>query len=347
MSRRLTSIAILLALAALALGAGQGPGRPDTIGPPRPLIVHEWGTFTSLAGQDGRAVDWLPLDRQSDLPCFVHRFRFNVKSQLPAKIRMETPVLYFYAPNETTVNVNVRFHQGAVTEWFPPAAVTPASLDGSALRRPGFASGITWSDVKISPNAAADFPAERDASHYYAARHTDASPLRSGGQREKFLFYRGVGGFEPPIRATVAADGRVMVEHPDGEPVGDAIVFENSGGMIAWQLLRGTGSRLVFDPPAGDGEIPPPHAALERILVDRGLYPKEARAMIETWRDSWFDEGKRLFYIVSRNTIDSILPLEIAPNPSEIVRVFVGRIELEKPGRATTVQRGPLSGCPR
>ena len=341
MSRR-TTIVILLALTTLAAAYA-----PSATRAAQPLIVHEWGTFTSLAGPDGRAVDWLPLDGQSDLPCFVHRFPFNVKAQLPAKIRMETPVLYFYAPNETTVDVNVRFHQGVVTEWFPAAAVTPANVDGRALRSPGFSSGITWTDVKISPNAAADFPAERGASHYYAARRTDGSPLKSSGQREKFLFYRGIGGFEPPIRAAAASGGGVAVENPDGEPVGDAIVFENAGGMIAWQLLRGTGSRLVFDPLTGDGEIPPPHAELERMLIDRGLYAKEARAMIETWRDSWFDEGKRLFYIVPRNTIDSILPLEIAPAPSEIVRVFVGRIELEKPRRTTTVQRAPLSGCPR
>jgi hypothetical protein len=341
MSHR-TTIGILLALTTLVAAHA-----PATTRAAQPLIVHEWGTFTSLAGRDGRAVDWLPLDRQSDLPCFVHRLRFNVKSQLPAKIRMETPVLYFYAPNETTVNVNVRFHQGAVTEWFPSAAVTPASVDGSALRRPGFSSGITWSDVKIAPNAATDFPTERDASHYYAARRTDASPLQSSRQREKFLFYRGIGGFEPPITATLAAGGRVMVENRDGEPVGDAIVFENAGGMIAWQLLRGSGRQLVFDPLAGDGEIPPPHAELEQILIAHGLYAKEARAMIETWRDSWFDEGKRLFYIVSRKTIDSILPLEITPAPSEIVRVFVGRIELERRSSATTVLRDALSGCPR
>ena len=25
------------------------------------LTVHEWGTFTAIAGKDGRAVKWLPL----------------------------------------------------------------------------------------------------------------------------------------------------------------------------------------------------------------------------------------------------------------------------------------------
>jgi hypothetical protein len=61
-----------------------------------------------------------------------------------------------------------------------------------------------------------------------------------------------------------------------------------------------------------------------------GLFPREAKAMVETWRDSWFGEGTRLFYIVSRNAIDSILPLEIDPIPVDVVRVFVGRLELRK-----------------
>ena len=39
------------------------------------LTVHEWGTFTSIAGEDGRAIEWLALDGPTDLPCFVERAR--------------------------------------------------------------------------------------------------------------------------------------------------------------------------------------------------------------------------------------------------------------------------------
>ena len=70
---------------------------------------------------------------------------------------------------------------------------------------------------------------------------------------------------------------------------------------------------------------------LERVLIDHGLYQKEARAMIETWRDSWFEEGTRLFYIVPRQTIDSVLTLNIQPTPSKTARVFVARMELITP----------------
>jgi hypothetical protein len=66
MHRYLTTTAIVLALS--ALGAAQAPTRPGTA---QPLTVHEWGTFTSVAGQDGSAVEWLPLSGPPDLPCFV------------------------------------------------------------------------------------------------------------------------------------------------------------------------------------------------------------------------------------------------------------------------------------
>ena len=62
--------------------------------------------------------------------------------------------------------------------------------------------------------------------------------------------------------------------------------------------------------------------------------------MIETWRDSWFEEGARLIYIVPSRTVDEVLPLEISPPPAQITRVFVGRIELITPATLSAVQQG-------
>ena len=321
MTRRLTSIAILLTFIAIVATRALATNTES-------LIVHEWGTFTSIAGADGRAIEWLPLERPPDLPCFVNTLRLNLKGGLPSKVRMETPVLYFYAPHDVTVNVNVQFHRGVVTEWFPRAAVTPSSVDAPTLRRPDFSSSISWRGVKISPDASNDFFVDGSGSHYYVARQTDASPLQVGSQRERFLFYRGVGDFDPPIAATFDDDGRVSVESADGERADDAIVFRNDGGA---------------------SDVPPPEVELAQMLVVHGLYSREAQAMIDTWRDTWFGEGTRLFYIVPRAAIDAILPLQIDPNPTEIVRVFVGRIELEGKRKASAVQRPAVTaaGCRR
>ncbi len=125
---------------------------------------------------------------------------------------METPVIYFYAPQQMTVDVSVRFPAGLVTEWFPRADVTPAAQVTSAtLKTPGFASSATWSNVTITPRAAGSFPTEPRSSHYYAARGTDAAPLRVGTQTEKFLFYRGVARVTLPVSAIVAPDGTATV----------------------------------------------------------------------------------------------------------------------------------------
>ena len=68
-----------------------------------------------------------------------------------------------------------------------------------------------------------------------------------------------------------------------------------------------------------------------KILTQQGLYEKEAAAMIETWKDSWFEEGLRAFYIVPRKRTDELLPIRISPKPAELVRVLVGRVEIVTP----------------
>ena len=36
-----------------------------------PVVAHEWGTFTTVADEQGNPTEWLPLSGQSDLPCLV------------------------------------------------------------------------------------------------------------------------------------------------------------------------------------------------------------------------------------------------------------------------------------
>jgi hypothetical protein len=152
--------------------------------------------------------------------------------------------------------------------------------------------------------------------------------VQVGAQREKFLFYRGITNFEPPLLARIALDGTVHVKAAPGETAGDLVLFENRGGSSGHVLQSAQGRSATLQPARLGGSPASTAAELERLLVARGLYPREARAMVDTWRDSWFEEGTRLFYIVSPRTVDAMLPLEITPAPSAVVRVFVGRIEL-------------------
>lgn len=295
---------------------------------PRPVTVHEWGTFTSIAGKNGRAVPWQPLGGPADLPGFVRRSNDVGKGPLTATVRMETPVLYFYSAQEASVDVSVGFRQGLITEYFPRAIVSPGGLRSGGPFASGAAHTITWSDVRIQPRALPEFPVEPTPNHYYAARETDASPVQVAHDRERFLFYRGVGSFELPLKAVVGDNGRVGVTNTGSEAIPAVMLFENRRGRISWQLHRGLTGQVELARPTAGGDVASMRRKLERVLVEEGLFEKEAIAMVETWSDSWFEEGTRLFYVVPRRAVDSVLPLAIRPAAADIVRVFVGRLEL-------------------
>ena len=314
MTRRLLPVCALLPFATALFASGAVTSDQDPVG----LTVHEWGTFTAVAGEDGRPVQWFALSGPSDLPCFVKRATgIPDKSRLWATVRMETPVLYFYAPAATKVDVNVRFPLGLMTEYFPPADVRGGS--------------ISWPDVRVAPGAAAEFPVEEGTSHYYLARNTTAAPLRVGSDSERFLFYRGVGTFPLPIAATLDASGNLIVTSQTGPQIGTVVLFENHRGATGYRVVDLDAKTTTIRRPVAGAPVSSLTSELERLLTDHGLFPNEAAAMVATWRESWFEEGTRLLYVMPSQAVDGILPLRIEPRPSSIVRVFVGRLEVITP----------------
>ncbi len=322
------------------------------------LVVHEWGTFTSVAGADGSAIQWDALGCKSDLPSFVSDFGYRgFKWRLQGTVRMETPVLYFYSARALEANVKVSFPQGLITEWYPRADYQAfqkspngamrrlsANLNGIDTSLRTVTGAIEWQNIQIQPDASLVLPFESAPSRYYAARATDAAPLSVGGQNEKFLFYRGVGQIAVPLSARVSADGKITVENHLSKAVPTVILFENRQGRIGYRNAGALQDTVTLDPPSLDASFAPLRYDLEAALVQQGLYPKEAEAMLETWRDSWFEEGSRLIYLVPSETIDTVLPLEIEPAPSKITRVFVGRIELITPATRQTVEEALAKG---
>jgi hypothetical protein len=329
------------------------------------LVVHEWGTFTSIADKNGLAVQWRPLNGPSDLPGFVYNLnKLDENAGLrhgsqcfkcdSATIRMETPVIYFYADRETEVSVNVWFAKGKLTEWYPQARNVYTGDTGGS---------IDWGRFTVLPFAQESLPVESGASHYYAARETDAALVRmcipkeqrakapitpmieqaataklldqeqlnaKQQQYEKFLFYRGLGTFDLPLAAT--CDGaKVRMRKTGPEKLTRLIVFENHAGKIGYRVQNSLTGEVVLQRPVLDQTMDSLERELQAMLVAEGLYEKEAWAMINTWRDSWFEEGLRVFYIVPRKTIDAVLQLRIEPQPTELARVLVGRMELITP----------------
>lgn len=320
---------------------------PDLTAPD--LTAHEWGTFTAIAGKNGRAVEWLPLGvprfpPSIDLPQFVeHLNGINFKLGLRGTIRMETPVLYFYSPRDLTVSAKVSFAKGLITEWYPHAdRVQPTVATDSNLSRLSVDGSIEWNRVAVSSSLAGEFPREAQPNRYYAARETGSSPLRvhagTEEQQEKFLFYRGVSASPLPISVRVTGDGKLVVESLGEEEIPNAILFERRGERVGYRVIGALTDAATVDPPLLNGSVESLCADLEEMLVGQGLYRDEAHAMIETWKNSWFEEGSRLIYIVPSGFIDRVLPLTIDPAPGQIVRVFVGRLEIVTPATATAVR---------
>src|SRR5437868_4888016 len=180
--------------------------------------------------------------------------------------------------------------------------------------------------------------------HGYAARETDAAPVQVCGsngkaaEQEKFLFYRGAGSFDLPLSAKLNSQ-QIELKNTSKDPISSLIVFENRDGKIGYRVVANFSGETTTERPALDKNIDSVIRDLKQTLISFGLYEKEAEAMIKTWRNSWFEEGLRVFYVLPRKTTDEVLPLAINPNPTQLVRVLVGRTELITPEMEKAVRK--------
>jgi hypothetical protein len=348
--------AVFACTAAVFLGAAPGEAGPAAA--PARLVVHEWGTFTRFSGSDGVPVGFHPDN--TDLPGFIYYQEGDPNSKADRLARdgtvsMETPVMYFYADKEARASIQVDFPKGWITEWYPFAA-TPPAHNGRQSKARG--QSMRW-DVKLITDESAPLPREKGASHYYQARQTDAAlvqaevkvpedqrdPALRGGvvvEREKFLFYRGVGSFAPPVAVRALGAGRVRLTNTAGVRVGGLMLVGVHGGKVGFSTPENLGAGADALTTLPDAHETPAGAADVMVtnLTAAGLYEKEARAMVKTWESAWFgEEGDRLLYLEPRTRADELLPLTVEPKPTELVRVLVGRHDFLTPEQETNADR--------
>ncbi len=352
-----------------ALLCAAGVGLSGNLGAAPNYVAHEWGTFTSVQGADGVQLSWNPLVT-SDLPDFVHNWpksgRTNIdlarvalvsKATAMSLQRMETPVIYFYADADLTLNVQVKFPQGTMTEWYPQANfAVPASAEDVFGPK-----SLRWDSVQVSASVPAPASGQvrvgdqvpriaTKPSHYYAARETEADILRVNGETEKFLFYRGVGNFRAPLTVTQSAAGGVelKLQNRGAEELRDFYVYEVRGDEARFvkvdRLAAGAGAGVSLDQAVAFAPVTAVRGrlgeALAASLVEAGLYAAEARAMVRTWDDSWFGErGLRVLYLLPEAWTDRTLPLSLEPKAAQVKRVMVGRAELITPSMQSDLQR--------
>lgn len=160
----------VLTIGSLAVGRlafAKGPDLPTTNTPVNTasdegtFIVHEWGTFTSFSGSDGVFLDFRPLAAEhSDLPGFVRDrasgYPAFSKSRLWGRVRMETPVTYFYTDRVRAVDVRVDFPQGLLTEFYPPVRRMLPAFDPKVAFSTGEPIGnssLDWGRINLIPES--------------------------------------------------------------------------------------------------------------------------------------------------------------------------------------------------
>ena len=112
--------------------------------------LHEWGTFTTVSGSDGKLLCGLQREEEA-LPIFVHSHFGMENGQFPSPteynrilrehgtigfvnlgqkglgrrpvsgvtVKMETPVIYFHSDTGFKARVKVGFNGGTISQWYP------------------------------------------------------------------------------------------------------------------------------------------------------------------------------------------------------------------------------------
>lgn len=373
----------LLGLALLVLGfAGCSVPAEDAS---KKLVVHEWGTFTSLQDEKGNAIGGINTDDEP-VPKFIHRLRDLVipPTELPPSffkgvpqshpdvtLRLETPVIYFYPPKTGTdplkADVRVSFRGGWLTEYYPDAQVEAPGLESGKfdfghLTREQTGS-LTWKGLSIG----GDHPGPPTTDQVWASpRQVQAASIsNSKGESEKFLFYRGVGQIDAPLRLARENDLVTISSQLDPSLLSAAtqqiknlwLVHVHSDGTAAFRALEPISithdATVAARVTANFREEEFSNANLDRLstsmrtaLVGQGLFDDEALALIRTWERAYFKSpGLRFFFLVPPVWTDHYLPLQVS-TAAEVKRVMIGRIELVTPQQRKLLQRiaaGPAS----
>jgi hypothetical protein len=278
-------------------------------------------------------------------------------------VKMETPVIYFHSEEAFDVSVKVGFNGGTISQWYPdrtggetlPVPPPPADpkkplpiADWTLDFSKPWQGSIEWKGRVLSPaeSKEAILFKPTESLHWMRPRVPEANVIRTTkGETEGFLFYRGVGAFDPGLTTTVSSDDTLHLLNRTGGDIPFAMVFERVGGLTRWKTMKdGLNAGATAEVPTSGfseavpdfevGLVEPVYREMVAGLTATGLLQSEARAMVETWWSSYFaQDGLRVFWVVPTAKTEAILPLEVSPKPEKSVRVIVGRSEVIRPAK--------------
>lgn len=323
-----------------------------------PDFVHPFGVVLSDLFQPAPIIPVVPFPNPpscQNMKICMDFVRGNVITQ-----KMETPVLYFYTDVTRQVQVNVRFPEGVITETFPaPVATSPRAPEIPAALAPNgnpsdaplmkLANGNTTFNVQVVPEIYGKLQFVDPSNIYSHARNVASNLVYSGSNAtrrevEKFIFYRGLGRFQPKIQIT-SVGNELQIATPRGfEPQAAFLVDVDENGhsqMIDLGALSATKVKVVsaaLIAKLQNHRQPTTLAIMDKessrrvmieSLVASGLYEDEAVAMLNTWEHGYLrTPGLRLLYTLPRHEVEQVLPLTVTPAPEQLNRVFIGRIEV-------------------
>ncbi len=373
---RIATVTCLTLLLALVASLGSPPSNEAPASTSKnPFIIHEWGTFLSVQGSDGVTLGGM-VDSDEPLPSFVEERSISAWKRSMFRQKGETPVTYFYTDRPMDVQVRVDMPKGILTHWYPPVCRFGPNPTAKAATAPT-SSYLDWCTVHLHP-ATQSFAktVETNGNGKLAlslqkvgldqpwrfARETDSAIVRVESHdtkgnvvshMEKFLFYRGVGTFPMPLEAKSRDDDKtglhlILNNHQNLSLHGMyAVQVENNlirfaalpdlAGNSSGKLDMGSIPSAPLPLSEGVAEV---KSAVAATLMAAGLYPKEAQAMVNNWERSYFrTEGLRILYVVPRETVDGVLPIQFRPKPDKLVRVMLGRVELLTPQRENQIEK--------
>jgi len=198
-----------------------------------------------LQDEDGNAIGGINGDDEP-VPEFVHRIsRFLILSPratapilyqgAPAchpdvTMRLETPVVYFHPKGNArlplTLDLEFGFRGGWLSEYYPDAKVDAPGVKGQRQFGrivPETVGRLRWERLQIGNNAVGP---QTNSEVWLAPREVRAADVTTkGGESERFLFYRGVGHVDSPVRvAQDSANGtlKYFAQFPAGSSPNDA-----------------------------------------------------------------------------------------------------------------------------
>lgn len=198
------------------------------------MIVHEWGTFTTLQDDEGRELFGINIDDEPvpefvhnlepyilNMPVLTHDYWLSRQKGAPrfhpqVSMRLETPVIYFYPPASAKLplklDVNVKFKGGWLTEFYPNAAVRLPGAEDQAFDFTNLSrhsvSELAWKDLQVGTLGAGP---ETNEKVWLAPRRVAAVNVTNNeDESERYLFYRGVAQQSSAIKATTTSSGDTL-----------------------------------------------------------------------------------------------------------------------------------------